>query len=423
MKIAKKCLFALLVVFANIFIASASEGGVFSNTNKYDVRFIKNTHRVPDQIFQSQLRETKTWQNFLKKNGTWYVIFNEENAMPHRAFGTPVYVFGMNPQAKAMNFISSALNGFKLPLSDLEYKSTSQSQHFQYVHYGQKYKGLNVLFSDLYVKMTHTGGVITFGCDVYNNINISTTPSLSSAAAISAAKKDIADIVISTSISNDLSVLPIPNNKLIEFKLVYEVTVETMDEMNIPAKYHTLVDANTGEVLYRYNKVMHFDDKKAPLPPANTDINIEATVYATHVYNPSSVKPLANLKVVQGGNTYYTDTLGYLGLTNTSSASVTLSLEGLWSKVRSNGVTPSFTTTVNPGANTISFNNPNIRERSAYYHVNIVHDYMKGKFPLFTDMDSPLNTNVDVTGTCNAIYNEHQKLFIINVVVIIHWLR
>ncbi|MBK8366850.1 MAG: hypothetical protein IPL10_05380 [Bacteroidetes bacterium] len=59
-----------------------------------------------------------------------------------------------------------------------------------------------------------------------------------------------------------------------------------------------------------------------------------------------------------------------------------------------------------PGTNTYSFNaNANIRELSAYYHVNIIHDYMKTKFPSFTDMDNALITNVDVAGTCNAFYN------------------
>lgn len=37
--------------------------------------------------------------------------------------------------------------------------------------------------------------------------------------------------------------------------------------------------------------------------------------------------------------------------------------------------------------------------------MNIIHDYMKTKFPAFTDMDNALTTNVDVAGTCNAFYN------------------
>ena len=151
---------------------------------------------------------------------------------------------------------------------------------------------------------------------------------------------------------------------------------------------------------------MHYDNsKKMPLPAA-TDITINATVYPTHVYNANAVMPLRNLKMVNASTPYNTDATGYIGLTNSSPTSVTFALEGLWSKVRTGGVTPSYTTTVNPGANTLSFNaNSNIRELSAYYHVNVVHDYMKTKFPAFTNMDNPLQTNVDATGTCNAFYN------------------
>ncbi len=395
-----------LMLFASLGLF-ASEGGIISNANKNDVRFIKNPKRLPDVAFQQALRESAEWQNFVSTNGTWYVMFNEENAKPHRAFGKPIPVFGMDPQTKAMNFINSKLSGYNIPVSELSFRGTSISENFHYVHFNQMHGGLKVLYADLYVKMTPAGSVVTFGCDVFNDIAISTSPTISGSDAITFAKVGIIDPVVNTSVKTQLFILPVPEFKKNIYHLVYEATIETMDAVGVPAKYLTLVDANTGEVLSRTNKVLHFDPKVTPppVPAAATDITITGTVYPTNPYDPTQVMPLVNMQMVQGATTYNTDAAGYIGLPSVSPVSVTFSLEGLWAKVETAGVTPSFTATANPGTNNFSFNaDANIRELSAYYHVNIVHDYMKTKFPAFTDMDNPLPTNVDLAGTCNAFY-------------------
>ncbi len=400
--------YTLAIMMLASFSLTASEGGVISNANKNDVRFIKNTKRLPDVAFQQSLRNSPEWQNFVTINGTWYVQFNEENAKPHRAFGKPIPVFGMDPQSKAMNFITSKLSGFNIPVSELSYASGGNSENFQYVHFNQIHSGLKVLYSDVYVKMTNSGSVITFGCDVFNDITISTSPAISATDAITFAKAGIADAVVAASVNGSLFILPVPEYKKNIYHLVYEVTISTVDITGVPAKYLTLVDAVTGEVLSRTNQVLHYDATPTPTPmPAATDINITGTVYPTHPYNPSATVPLRNLKMTQGVSTYNTDSLGYIGLPSSSPVSVTFSLEGLWSKVFTGSTTPSFTATANPGTNNYSFNaSANIRELSAYYHVNIVHDYMKTKFPAFTSMDNALPTNVDLSsGTCNAFYD------------------
>ena len=142
---------------------SASEGGVISNANKNDVRYIKNTKRKPDVAFQQALRESNEWKNFVSSNGTWYVVFNEENAKPHRAFGSPISVFGMDPQSKALNFITSKLSGFNIPVTELNVTGIGISENYQYVHFNQVHAGLKVLNSDLYVKLTPSGASNVMG--------------------------------------------------------------------------------------------------------------------------------------------------------------------------------------------------------------------------------------------------------------------
>jgi hypothetical protein len=377
-----------------------SSGDVHSSANRSEVRFIKNNKRQPDAAYQDYLRNKSEWQNFLKTNGTWYVIFNEENGRPHRAFGKPVPMPGFSAKERADNFISSKLGEFKIPVNELSFQSYLNSGNYEYVNYYQKHDGLSVLNSRLEVKMTLSGNVIMFAADVFDDINISTSPVLSSSEAIDKAKNGIVNTIVSTFVNPDLKILPVPDYKKNIYKLVYEVTVKTLNEDNIPASYYTLVDAETGEVIYRHNDVMHSNSVSA-----NTDINVTATVYPSNPYNSSALKPLRNLKMVQG-STYYTDSLGYIGTPNSSSATATFYLQGTWSTVKTGSTIPTFTVTINPGSNSVSFDaNANIRERSAYYHVNIIHDYMKTKYPSFTGMDISLPTNVDVSGTCNAFYN------------------
>lgn len=379
---------------------------LFNSHDKNEVRFIKNPKRTPDAAYQEQLRNRANWQQFLQENGTWYVIFNEENAKPHKAFGKPIPMAGADARAKAENFINTKLSGFNIPVSELNYITTANSGNYQFVRFGQQHEGIELLYTTMTVKLTLDGKVVSFGADVYHNIDLNLTPTITSNSALASAKAGIQNITTSN-VSDELKILPIPGHKETVHHLVYECMVETMDEVKVPAKYYTLVDAHTGEVLYRQNQVMHFgcEHNHQPVtPPAGgADVTLTSTIYPTNSYDPTAARPLPNLNVSIGG-TNYTDANGQI---NGLAAGVAIvSLEGKWCSVQTGGSTPSFTTSLVNGINNISFdNNANIKERSAYYSVNVVHDYMKSWLPSFTTMDIPLTTNIDVSGECNAFYN------------------
>ena len=40
-----------------------------------------------------------------------------------------------------------------------------------------------------------------------------------------------------------------------------------------------------------------------------------------------------------------------------------------------------------------------------YWAVNEIHDHLKTVFPTYTGLDNPMQTNIDVTGSCNAYYD------------------
>ncbi|MEO8147196.1 MAG: T9SS type A sorting domain-containing protein [Bacteroidia bacterium] len=393
MKFKKPLLFLCLLAFNSLLYA---ENNVDHSYDPLLKTFITNIKRLPDAAYQQQLNNQGYWKNFVSKNGQWMVSFNEENQKPHYAVGTPVLMnVNATPFSVANEFIANQLSEFRIPVKDLVYRNTATNQKYHYVHFNQQYNGLEVLWASALIKMTLDNRVMQFGLDVYDDINISTTPALNSIAASNAASNGVAGITkVSTPV---LKVLPVPSFHKNIYHLVYEIVVSNKNNENVPAEYYTLVDANTGDILYRQNNVNHIA------------VNVTGTVYPTQPYNPTAAEPFRNLKVLCSGSNYYTDSTGYADLTGALSNAATLYLEGKWAKVQTAGVTPSFSATLAAGTNNMSFDtHANIKEMSAYQSVQEIHDYYKTigtVLSLNSIMDFALTTNIDVSGSCNAFYN------------------
>jgi hypothetical protein len=255
--------------------------------------------------------------------------------------------------------------------------------------------------------------VIIFGLDVFKNIpNVEASMDINSAKIY--AQKGIKGIT-NTEATSVVKILPVPAYQSYNFYPVYEITVESMDENNIPAKYYTIVNANNGDILYRQNLVNHIDGHHPKnsnnTPNANMTIpgKITATYFKLNSVVGSSIGSLGYVKITAQGQTFYADSAGVFNLPfGDASVPAVLSLQGLYSDCRTNGSTaPSFTSTLTQSQNNITFAAPaTSKHLSAYNAVNRIHDYMKSKFPTFTGLDISLPTNVELTsGTCNAFYN------------------
>jgi len=423
----------LLLLFAVcIGIASTAQDNLYATSKKLDKTYIKDNKRVPDTQYQHKLRHQKAWQDYLTENGTWYVTFNEENGKPHSAYGQPINVSGVTPEMKVRNFINNKLSAFNIPSNDLVLNNVGETSKHLFVTLNQKYNGLDVLFGKFTAKLTHDSRLISWGADVYTDIDISIQPSIDAQAAISSASVDMVETITNVSVNPSLKVLPVPYFKSMKYKLVYEVNVETMSASKVPSNWFTWIDANTGEVLYRQNLVLHCtngtcnhadefhgkDDFKKKIaasklinmPPGDIEVVVEATVYPNNPDDGTAVVQLANLDFTVGGTAYQTDGLGFSTTTETGTQSVVLSLEGQWGKVVNDGTgtTPSFTTTATAGTTTtISWDgNASLEELCGYNNVNAIHDYHKTVLPSFTGMDFQLPINIDITpAECNAFYN------------------
>jgi hypothetical protein len=104
-----------------------------------------------------------------------------------------------------------------------------------------------------------------------------------------------------------------------------------------------------------------------------------------------------------------TDSLGLVTHDITSLATVVAKLEGPWVNVnRQDGPDATITTTISPG-DSISLlwddSNSHPAERDAFYHTNIIHNFITTLDPGFTQINYSMPCAVNISQTCNAFWN------------------
>jgi len=396
--------FISLLCIGLIVSAPGFAGGEESNSTSN--RFSSSNKRIPNQARQEQLRSQQAWSSYTARHSTWQVHFNEENAKPHRAFGKGIPTSGVSVQDRAMNFIIDELGDFNIPVSDLKLMGESNSPKHNFVNYYQEYSGLKVLNSRMMVKMTLDHEVIMFGADVYDDINVATTASVSSAQAEQSALNATTGSNLTALANTGLFILPLSNYTKNEYRLVYEVIVDGKDVEGVPASFYTLVDAINGDVLQQFN-MYH---THAPL--ANVEATVTADIYPKNKYDTPVNMPLKDLRIRINGTDYFTDATGFLTTGVTSATTGTVCLDGPWVKITTSNVVPSFTASLAAGPNAISFNSDAIdTERNAFYHMNEIHDWVNTVIFGFSGMDYQVTVNMDQPGTCNASFGGGQMNF------------
>ena len=354
-----------------------------------EVRYIKGSQELNPQ-YQQLLRNGLLWKDFRVNNEDWFVIFNERNQLPHRAFGAPVPVNDLQ--------LFFSVNNFILPNDLRETTVVKNDKHINKI-YRQYYNDLEVIGSKLYAKFSLSNELIAFGLDVFNDIDISTIPVLDIQQAISSATSSISNPISDVIVNDDLKVLANPKYRKYEYHLVYEVSFSTRIDHG-PANYICYVDANDGELLMRKNTVMY------EAPPTGT-ASVSGEVYTSHSYNPSSNEKFRYLRAIDQTTStdYYTDNTGEVFLPMPLGSEVRYKLEGLYADVETDGSTADLFEDL-AAVNVINFDgNSTIQERTAYRAVNEIHDHLKVVFPTYDGLDFPMETNIDESGSCNAYYD------------------
>ena len=119
----------LVLVFSSVFATRCN------HTDENEVRYIKNSVELNPQ-YQQQLRNADMWQDFMAQNPDWFVIFNESNQMPHRAFGAPIQISDL--------FSFLATNNFDLPVDLREQSSTKNDKYINKTYKGVKVQNFTI---------------------------------------------------------------------------------------------------------------------------------------------------------------------------------------------------------------------------------------------------------------------------------------
>lgn len=356
---------------------------------------------------QTYLYNSINTKRFLDKYGKWWFLYDEISKIPISGFGNPIKINTLSSESILKSFfeIFSEFHDGEITC-ELKTRNTLKNGLQSFI-FTQKYKGIDVLFSYLKIVINKNGEMVRFSSRIFPNINIPIDFKIS----IDKAKYISISGIPGKNFSFEeegLVVFPYPLQRQYEYKLAWTFIVKGWDlEENMPFKLFTVVDANTGKILYRSNMV-----KRA------ININVVGTIYPDGPCFSTQQKGMPYQRIVIGGTTYYTNDQGNISIGNISPpVNATFYLDGKYAKVIKYGQasSPSFSQSLTQTSNTVSWDpqtSAPIQMRTAYWAVNIVHSKLKAAFPSYTGLDFPMVTYVDDnTGTCNAYYDGNLNFY------------
>ena len=364
----------------------------------------KQNYIAIDYATQQRLSLSGRWQSFVQMHGHWSVQWNEATQTPHRAFGKAIKIDGFpviteeNVEAAARTFLSENAAMLGINPEELRLVRAKKVNRRWYVTLVQMREGIEVLFSEVELRIFENGNVMAFGVDYYSDIDISLSPSISFAAAKKLSRKHLIFDASTDRIFGEerLYILPRREGQSIDYHLVYKVKVMTMDPIG---NFVVFVDAHSGEIIWRLNKVRN----------AEVHVQVSGEIQEIEPTDPFVVKSFRDQNVMIGNETLITNNLGEVMTDITTPQMLTASLEGPFVNVnRQDGPDASITMTVNPG-DTVSIlwddSNSHPAERDAFYHTNLIHNFITTLDPNFTTINYEMPCAVNIADVCNAFWD------------------
>ncbi len=435
---AKYLSFVLAAFLANAASSSAQQGEL--PTPQADVFKLYERKSSLEEIAQAQgkLIKESAWQQFKQSIGSaWNVEFDNLSKMPVRMYGTaqlPTFD-GTNHEVASRSFLATHLSGFVANGNDFRFLSVNKLKKYDIVSFRQYYNDVEVLFSDYSLRITRNGKVPMATLRYYPIDNtFSTNPSISDANLQTIAQQNIAGTITNVELEG-LKILPVALNDKYEPHLIREIHVVGKNAEGMPFEYVNLVDAQSGKIWSRQNKVctMHIpsgEATKATATKAVANDQVEGVKEAPQgimvikgnvIFNPLQPAISKNLPflglTLSGTTPVYADINGNFNLTTTAPVTTTVKLQGLNAKVTKVTLsTPSQATgvVINPTDTeldlTSKFTNT---ELAGYYHATVMREHFRAVTNNNLSLGNvPMTVTVDeTTGTCNANYNGGLNFF------------
>ncbi len=452
MKLKNLTLLAAFFASANIGFAQQSD----THTPQSDAFKLYERQSSLEEIAQAQgkLAQEPAWRQFKQSTGAaWSAEFDNLSKMPVRMYGAGIAVTGFdgtNHEAVSRTFLATHLNGFVPNGNVFQLKGVAKTKKYDVVSFTQYFNNMEVIQSNFGLRITPNGLIPMATLRYYaidNSFN--TTPNLSPAAIELSARQNIAGTITNVEML-DLKILPVALNDKYEPHLVQEVHVSGKERSGTPFEYVNLVDANTGTVWSRQNKVcsMHIPQGKevekqnaqkeaAPahtaqkiipaietptqtpnFAPQNTQgvLNIKSQVVSNFL-QPATMKSLPFLGLTLSGTTpVYADINGNFNLNITTPVTTTVKLQGLNAKVTKVSTTAFSQATgvvINPTDTeldlTSRFTNTEI---AGYYHTTVMREHFRTVTNNSNRISNvPMTVTVDIADSCNANYNGQLNFF------------
>lgn len=289
-----------------------------------------------------------------------------------------------------------------ISMSDLDLSDVRRGAGKVAVHFQQTHGGVPIIGGRAHLTFTESGRLFVMKSDLYGNINLSTTPSVSREAATAIAIADLPVDRGTDALDGDveLRVLPVPSGAGVRHHLVWVARVETSEPVGIWVSH---VDAHTGEIIYRYNDV-HFLEYGG-----TAESDVQENTYCNGV---TADDPLAYVRVaVSGLPLVDTDANGdwNAGEGGTGPRNVTSLLIGPYVDINnSSGADAQINGVVTGGVPfTVDYNDSNSRqdERDVFSAVGDIHDFFEQFDPGYVYSNNQIVANVAIGLTCNAFWN------------------
>ena len=356
-----------------------------------------------DAALQQELGEGPAWRDFQARHGTWTALWNEGTRSPHLAFGPAILLRGFQNDAAS---VDRAVRGFireneaLFGRPTLETVSVQRAGDVWYLVYRQTVRGTPVLFEDWVFCVGASGGLMTFRADAHR-IDLAGAPSatIDASTARAAAHQGLSfDVSRDRATGGDgVFLLPYAVGARTEYRAVREVQLETAEPRGY---WRTLVDARTGEVLWRHDELREV-----------VSGHVSGLVHLTSPFEPTAERPFARENVTVGGATVSTDAAGAYSAAASGVVSVSSALSGPFLRVvNGSGTAASFSGNAADGTTldirwgpdrTPPFTASIDDERDAFYHINLAHDFLRTLDPNFTN-DGQATANVNAGGSCGA---------------------
>jgi len=354
---------------------------------------------------QLSLSRSATWQTFTRKYGNWRVQWNERLGTIHRAYGQPIPLYKGTLENETVlltavgEFFKNNASLLNVDSKNLKLKSAQLINNKWYVHYTQTYEGIEVLFSEIELRVAKNGNLMAFGVDYFPITDLSTEANIprdfARDMALSGLTATSGDI--SATVQDDLYILPVVQEEgEIKYHLVYRIDILVNDP---PGNYATFVDAQTGELVWRFNRVRYAEGKGTMRGLVQLELPTDGF---------TSV-PFEDAFVKIGGVPVRTDSIGFFSRQLTSTLNLVAELRGPWVDVdRDDGDDAIIVRNISPGDSIVLFwdnTNSHPAERDVFYHVNLIHNFITTLDPNFIRINYSMPARVNINQNCNAFWN------------------